>query len=240
MKRAVVVAIFVAVVVAFLWTQRQTLHELHAENDALRQQLEKLAQTAADNERLSNSLTLAKNTPDDQGNELLRLRGEVGALRRQLAEAASREKNSQSPIQQQEGLTRMQQLAAQKGTAVAKAGYMKTWLSAFIQYADQNQGQFPTTFDAAASLVSQEAIKQTNFAPDQFEILYEGSVRDIANRQSVMVIREKDPWQDAGGAWVKAYGFADGHVEFHKAADGNFQDWEVEHLTPSATSQPGQ
>jgi hypothetical protein len=112
---------------------------------------------------------------------------------------------------------------------LAKADYMKTWLSALIQYADQTQTQFPTNFDVAASLVSQEAVKQTNFAPDQFEILYQGLLKDVANRQSVIVFREKDPWQDAGGAWIRAYGFADGHIEFHKAADGHFQDFEVEH-----------
>jgi uncharacterized protein HemX len=64
MKRAVVV-ILVAGVAVFLWMQRQALHELHAQNDALRQQLEKLGQTAADNERLSNSLARAKNIPEE-------------------------------------------------------------------------------------------------------------------------------------------------------------------------------
>jgi hypothetical protein len=34
-----------------------------------------------------------------------------------------------------------------------------------------------------------------------------------------------------GGAH-RAYGFADGHSEIHKAVDGNFQPWEQQHMIP--------
>ena len=42
--------------------------------------------------------------------------------------------------------------------------------------------------------------------------------------------REKEAWQTSDGGWARAYSFADGHSEIHKAVDGNFQPWEQQHL----------
>ena len=40
------------------------------------------------------------------------------------------------------------------------------------------------------------------------------------------------------GKWVKVYGFADGHSEIHKEADGNFEAWEKERIiAPAARNQ---
>jgi prepilin-type processing-associated H-X9-DG protein len=36
--------------------------------------------------------------------------------------------------------------------------------------------------------------------------------------------------------WAKAYGFADGHAEIHSAADGNFADWEAQHIVAPPTT----
>jgi prepilin-type processing-associated H-X9-DG protein len=58
----------------------------------------------------------------------------------------------------------------------------------------------------------------------------------------VIVVREKDAWQAADGGWLRAYAFADGHAEIHKAADGNFQPWEAQHIiiAPQNDRQTGQ
>jgi len=66
-----------------LVVQHQTQTRLGGENQSLRQQI---SQLQTDNESLSNRLATAGDSnslPDKQFNELLRLRGEVGALRRQ-------------------------------------------------------------------------------------------------------------------------------------------------------------
>jgi prepilin-type processing-associated H-X9-DG protein len=34
------------------------------------------------------------------------------------------------------------------------------------------------------------------------------------------------------GTWQKTYGFADGHAEIHTEPDGNFDDWESQHIIP--------
>ena len=66
-----------------LFLQYQTQEKLRADNESLTQQL---AQLKTDNENLSNLAKQAKNPqslPNDQFNELLKLRGEIGVLRRQ-------------------------------------------------------------------------------------------------------------------------------------------------------------
>src|SRR5882724_8908441 len=64
--------------------QHQTQAQLRGENESLQQ---KLAQMQTDNENLSNRLAKAgeaKSLSDEQFNELLKLRGEVGILRNQV------------------------------------------------------------------------------------------------------------------------------------------------------------
>lgn len=66
---------------------------LEEENLGLRQQLDQMGELAVENERLSNLVAHASQSqslPDDQLRELLRLRGEVAALRQQCKALESR------------------------------------------------------------------------------------------------------------------------------------------------------
>jgi hypothetical protein len=80
--------------------ERQAEGEVRAENQALREQVERLARIGAENERLSNLVaqaTAAPRLPAAQLSELLRLRGEAGVLRQQVREVeALREANRQA------------------------------------------------------------------------------------------------------------------------------------------------
>jgi ATP-dependent exoDNAse (exonuclease V) alpha subunit len=78
----------------------------------------------------------------------------------------------------------------EKQLAMARLSYPKYWMTAFFGYARQNQDQCPTNFDQALSFLPDKAKEQTNLGPDQFEIVYQGSLKDLTNRQSVIVIRE--------------------------------------------------
>ena len=124
----------------------------------------------------------------------------------------------------------------QKQIAIAKMNYTKGWMLAFFQFAEQHQGRFPTSFEEAASLLPDEVKAQTSLAADQFEIVYQGSPNEITNPHTIIVVREKEAWQTSDGGWARAYSFADGHSEIHKAVDGNFQPWEQQHLV---TPLPG-
>lgn len=85
----IISVIAVAVVAIPLAIQPQSRAKLREENQVLRQQVSQLAQAAAENERLSNLLAQAKSPASlsrEQASVLLKLRGEVGVLRRQNAE----------------------------------------------------------------------------------------------------------------------------------------------------------
>jgi hypothetical protein len=96
---AILGGMLLAGLATILVIQRQTLGRLAQDNAALRPQAEQARQVAAENERLSNLVASAQAATADATaarSELLRLRGEVGLLRRQVKEReARREQNRQ-------------------------------------------------------------------------------------------------------------------------------------------------
>ena len=208
----------------------QSQAKLRDRDVLLQQQNEQLAQLTAENTRLSNLLAQA-NSPaaQDQMRELAILRGKVGSLKSQLAAAEKAQRRNVTAPQTKVEVDPVEQ---QKQIAIAKLNYAKGWILAFMQFAEQHQGRFPTSFEEAASLLPDEAKAQTSLAADQFEIVCQGSPNEITNPHTIIVVREKEAWQTSDGGWARAYSFADGHSEIHKAVDGNFQPWEQQHLVP--------
>ncbi len=197
---------------------------------------QRIAALQNENQRLNNNTT-----------ELLKLRGTVGALKRQLAETTKTSvKVATSP--QDDGKTFTPEEAS-KQEGIAKMTYARDWLLAFHEYAAQNNGQFPTNFDQAANWLRDGAKTEANLqeheflpatpeyglTPDHYEIMYQGSLAELSNAPAIIIIREKEPWQTPDGSWVRAYGFADGHSEIHKATDGNFEAWEAKHMMPRSS-----
>jgi hypothetical protein len=76
----------VAGLAAWLAVEHQARLRLGEEHKALEEQADQMTGLMAENERMSNLVARAnapQSLPDDQSLELLRLRGEAGALRRQ-------------------------------------------------------------------------------------------------------------------------------------------------------------
>jgi RNA polymerase sigma factor (sigma-70 family) len=231
----------------------QSQTKLRQENMSLRQQVDSLAQVAAENERLSNLVMQAQSraaTPRNDLNELLKLRGEVGSLRRQLAEATRLPAKAASvPSRNETGITPEEE---RKLIGIAKLNYTKQWMLAFHFFANDNEGQSPTNFDQALPYLSNDAKVEANLKPGEFlpgtpkygltpehyEIVYQGSLNGLSNPQNIIVVREKEPWRTEDGSWMRTYAFADGHAEIHKATDGNFAPWEAQHMV--AANAPGQ
>ena len=226
-KLGIISALAVAGLTIALVIQHNLLVRSREENRALRQQVEGLDQELASQKEQSSKAGSGADQPasPEQLRELLRLRGEVGVLKRQLAEAATRGKNP--PASQTESQDSPEDL--QRQLAMAKLNYPKQWMLAFILFAERNQWQCPSSFEQAASFLPDRARGETNLTPDQFEIVYQGSLNDLTNRGGTIVIREKEAWQSPDGGWLRAYGFADGHSELHKAVDGDFGPWEQQH-----------
>ena len=225
LKLGIITAV-VTVAAIPLWTQHRSLTKLRQENESLRQQTQQFAVLFAENERLSNLVAKANSQgARDQSSELLKLRGEVGVLTRQLTEAATQPR-SKAPVSQPQATADPEEL--QKEVAIGKMNYTKGWMLAFMQYADDHRGAFPTNFEMATPYLG--GWTNESLTPEQFQIVYQGSRNAITNPQSVIVVREKDAWQALDGGWLRAYAFADGHSEIHRADDGNFQSWEAQHI----------
>ena len=233
LKVGVLTVVAVAGLTISMVRQHQSLTKLRSENFALRSQLDDLAQLTAENLRLSNLLSQpTQPSQEAQTSELLKLRGEIGRLKRQIAETP-KERQTAAAV-------KADPTEVQKEIAIANMVYTKGWVLAFRLYAYRNQGQFPTNFESAASFLPDESKSLTNwYTTDQFEIVYQGSVDAITNPASIIVVREKEPWQATDGGWVRGYAFADGHSEIHKAVDGDFQPWESTHLWSPPTAGPG-
>ncbi|MGH7967676.1 MAG: RNA polymerase sigma factor, partial [Limisphaerales bacterium] len=207
-KVVLLCALMLGAVASHLIVQRQAQVRLRAKEEQLQQANEQLAQALAENQRLSDVLAKARpGMSQSQMDELLRLRGQVGVLKKELAEVP-KSPNAPAPAPQTQSDSQDQQ----QQLAMAKLNYPKYWMVAFNLYAAQHNDQCPTNFEQAAAFLPEEFTNRTDLVPDQFQIVYQGAFNAITNPQSIVVIREKEAWQSADGGWLRAYGFADGHT----------------------------
>jgi hypothetical protein len=210
--------------------QQQSQNRLSETNEQLRQQIGALA---TDNESLSNRLgRTSTSLPDDQKLELLHLRGEVGLLKRQLAEAAQSLGRASARARDERAAGARAESAdtdQQRSASIAKMNNAKQLMLAFMNYAEKNQGRIPATIGEAAAFLGNPGDAELAGMTNMFEICYQGTVAGITNPGATIVLKEAAAAQGPDGQWAKTYGFGDGHAEIHVAADGNFQEYEAQH-----------
>jgi hypothetical protein len=216
----------------------RSLNKLQAENANLVQANNQLTQLAAENERLSNSLAEAKSTAsDNQQRELLRLRSEVAGLRKQTNDLAKlREDNRRLRESQAQALKQKTDEPEPpadpwRQAAMAKMSDSRQIVLAMILNADTNGGLISTNInDLTNHLLGADS---TFTGTNDFELLYNGKLNLLKDPSATIIVRERNATLHPDGNRVKAYGFADGHSEYHKAEpDGNFDRWEQQHLPP--------
>jgi RNA polymerase sigma factor (sigma-70 family) len=118
-----------------------------------------------------------------------------------------------------------------RNAAMQKMSDAKEGVLALLMFASDNQNQFPTNLEQAMLYLkddSNESI-ETNF-----DMVYSGSVAGITNPATTIVLKEKQDWQTPEGKWMKGYGFADGHSEIHTEPNGDFAEFEKEHIVTPA------
>jgi hypothetical protein len=231
-KSRIVVAVIIAGMLAII-----IIYELHLvtmlreENCGLRAQLTQAEELRLQTEQISRPKDgFPRPTSEQEKVELLCLRGQVGLLRRQLAEAETgKAAPNPTATPKQEDWTDWAETPEGR-KALASMAYGKALALSLIRFADQNRGQYPTNLDSAVTFMPDSAKAQTNFVMDQFELLYHGVDREITNGISVIVIREKEPWVTPRGQWAKTYAFADGHSQVHiESTKDALEGWEAEH-----------
>ncbi len=226
-------ALVVAGAATALVVQHQTQTRLRDESELLRQQI---TQLETDNQNLSNRLASvgqATSLTDEQLNELLRLRGEVGLLRQQTNELGQlRAENRQlrasliNATQKQQASENDSSAEQEKAYAISQMNNAKQFGLEMMMYASAHQNQFPTNFGQMSNYFPNDPDVWSNMS--QFQIVYHGSVTNVANPASI-IVTEGQRWQKPNGTWAKVYGFADGHVEVQVTPDGNFDSFEKQH-----------
>ncbi len=225
--KAGIVALALASAATACIVSHQAQVRLREENQTLQQQIAQLQSDSAD---FSNRLAEAAGTKklsDDQFNELLQLRGEVGMLRNQTNEMGKLRSQLLHSLQDTAGRQSADNSASNQDLQIARANVSDARQVALqmILYANDHQGFFPTNLDLTSPYTSQYPMSGTN----HFEIAYQGLLNAITNRSSAILI-QSDPWETSQGKWAKAYGFADGHAELHTEANGDFTTFEQQHV----------
>jgi RNA polymerase sigma factor (sigma-70 family) len=189
--------LLVAGATSSLVIQHQSVAKLREENQSFRQQI---AQLRSERENPSNSADQIKESaplPDDQLQELLRLRGEVGTLRQRTNELARLRQENQNLLSQvaakSEPTTNQVSTEDQfilRQTHVVET--MNTLLTAIKSYATNHSGQFPESYDqlAAAGLVATSNFTG-NLGPDDFQ--FEKNAFDWENERVVVSLRNPIP-----------------------------------------------
>ena len=234
--RTIILAAIMAAMATFILIVLRTNVRLHDENVALGDRLAKLeAQSAPPTTAPTTNAT--DNLSSEQMSELLRLRSQVGALKRQAAEVKSTSPRTTAAAPQSvDPADKAKQDAMMTIQALAKMNTSRNWMMAFVLYAGDHGGQMPTSFDQAMGYLGEDHKSETLLTTNVFEIVYQGTRDGIANPSSTIVLRETTPNQSADGSYFKAYGFSDGHSEIHKFVDGNIADWEAARIV----KPPGQ
>lgn len=175
--------------------------------------------------------------------ELLRLRGEVGVLRRQAKEFESL-KSEHARLRaalaaKDQSLQPLEPDAPAEGDqaiGIMKLNHAKQFVLGMHLYAADHADRFPDNVEVLVPYfggAENPALSNLN----KFEIVYSGAMTNVSSPASTIVIREKEA-SFLNGKWVKAYGFADGHSEIKSQPEEGFEAWEQRHMIPA--SPPGE
>ncbi len=139
--------------------------------------------------------------------ELLQLRGEVGRLRQQLATAqragprAANAPAAAAPTVPEED----PQKEATKQFGIRRLNETKLLVLGHFLYAGEHNGRLPDSLDVAVDRVRSEGVPKEqaeflqNLRTEEFEVVYKGSLNEVGNPSSAIVLRERD----ANGAAVR-------------------------------------
>lgn len=168
--------------------------------------------------------------------QLRRLEDENQRLRQATARRPATADEESTPNAAEEEVQKM---------GILRLNAAKNWAIALHQFAAEHEDRFPATI-TEASKYHPEANDTARLEPinDRFEVMYRGSLKDIAEPARTIVLRETESFvvhSKTHGRLMhhRTYGFADGHSEIHASADGNFEAWERERLVVDPTPREG-
>lgn len=225
-QKAIVVGTLTAAVLVGVYEARRAsrllgqVERLQQQQATLLEQVQPLQQEGDEAKRRLAAVRDEKERPDPNTAELLRLRGAVGVLSQQLAEAKTQ---ALAPMAQASEPADL--LEQQKRTARIKGIDGKNYSMHLLSFAWDNQGWLPTNWQQLASFTNNYPVTETN----EFELVHKRPVNLAelgTNVEKTILVRELLAWPTVDGQWGKIYGFADGHSLVVRIPDGNFAAWE--------------
>jgi RNA polymerase sigma factor (sigma-70 family) len=231
-------ALAVAGAASAMVMQHQTQNQLRDTNASLRQQI---TQLKTDNQSLSNRLAVvgpAKSLTDEQFNELMRLRGEVGLLKQRTNQLGSLEQRERQQYQQSLASIRQHQTEQYSPEDLFQLHQfhvidaMKQIGLAMRIYANDHGWQLATSFGQ----LKNELGNVTNIngvSLDSLEFVNVGLVN--YTMPEMIIFREREPRQNPQGGWSREYGLANGSVQTvygNSPDDKSFSTFEAQHSPP--------
>jgi prepilin-type processing-associated H-X9-DG protein len=220
-KFRIALSLLVAAGAAVFALRHHSLRQLQAEHAQLEHRSEEASNGAAviPPPPIAESPTNAVLSAAERS-ELLRLRGQVGSLRQELAQATNDLAKLSRPTRATSSDATEEPIVSKpEAMQIMSAG--RQWMIALTLYAQTNRGQLPTTLaEVSPSLQPAEGLDDFEFVPSARLDFRPG----MSSR--TIVLRTKQPWKGTRGRWERAYAFADGHVELALSDTLDFTAWE--------------
>ena len=228
---AVGAGIFEAHQAAQLREQNQMLQQQQAAQDQTRQQLQQERDEAVN--RLA-AMNTGNAGSSNGNNELLKLRGEVGVLQNQVAEAGKRAAAEETKFK--EAVSAQAQFQAHQ---VSVQNATKQLGLALRMFMNDNANQYPTNnLQFNKYLIGKIRDGTLNGgAVDVGSVEFMTDARNGADAPNAIVFRERLARQSPDGTWQRIYGFADGSVHTAISHDGTIDAWEKVNTYSPAPNQ---
>jgi RNA polymerase sigma factor (sigma-70 family) len=228
--------------------QAKQAHDARAEVQALQQQQAPLTEQI---QNLQNRFTAATNRLADMAaenvrlesnserNELLKLRGMVGSLTQKKDELSAENellhnelavdvKSMPSPKQMLFNVQRVCTINSAKEIALA----MRVYAS--------GNGNFPTNFNAEVTDYLEHHVAgdktPSTIGLNSFEVIAGMAPLASSADPPVILFRERQARQTPDGKWERVYAFSDGSAWPQVTDDGNFTEWENQHMPTNSPS----
>ena len=224
LQTAALALAFLALSAIVLW-QHLRIKRLVAEAAALRQQLVETTALQHENRRINDHLQAANQRSVGDFQELLALRNQMAQSRQieqenvqlklERDQLVKRLPSSDSNLPTDSNLENDQSKTPEAKLQRAKGFFGRDLGMALIRAAQANNGWLPAElrgplFEVVESLSGAEH----GFRARQFELVYQGSLRDAGDVSQIILAREKEPVQGSDGQWKRLYVLADGSSQW--------------------------
>jgi len=234
-KTSIVAAVLGAGAAATFLVHQQSNDRIHQLTATLQSEKSRLAELQLEQQQLQQAQQ-ANRIENTRRQELIEARQQAKALRQQLSALADLRQQSselQAALRKPHMANYGDSFTQTEETQARVRFGMKLGMAA-LQYASDHDGKLPTDFSALGTKLPMSL--QTNMNASQFEIVYSGSrdsLTNYANPGDILLVRERQPWKNSDGKWVKAYVTAAGSGFMLSRSDGQFEEWEKRHMLTS-------